>query len=152
LNQPCPCRLPATGVINPDAATAAHIAGLAAAVFGAGFTGNPGSHQGALKRCEQLCSQLQVPVINHPSNIRKTARDKIPVLLKGIPGLRVPETISLTPRSPGDIFTEVDRAGLVFPVIVILAGKHGGKSSILITGRDDIDKLTTVPLTAIKKA
>jgi glutathione synthase/RimK-type ligase-like ATP-grasp enzyme len=108
------------------------------------------SHQGALKRCEALCRKAQLPVINHPSNIRKTTRDNIPVLLKDIPGLKVPATIALTPRSPGDIFTEIDRAGLVFPVIVRLAGQHGGISSILISGRDDVDKLHVYPFDGSK--
>ena len=111
---------------------------------------DPDSHHGALKRCEVLCNQIQLPVINHPSKILKTTRDNIPVLLKDIPGLEVPETISLTPRTPEDIFTEIDRAGLVFPVIVRLAGSHGGISSILITGRDDIDKLHVYPFDGSK--
>lgn len=111
---------------------------------------DPDSHQGSLKRCESLCSQIQVPVINHPSKILKTTRDNIPVLLKDIPGLKVPATVSLTPRSPEDIFTEIDRADLVFPVIVRLAGAHGGKSSILITGHDDIGKLHVYPFDGSK--
>ncbi len=103
------------------------------------------SHQGALKRCEALCLKAQRPVINHPSHIRKTTRDNIPVLLQDIPGLQIPETIAITPRSPDDIFTEIERAGLEFPVIVRLAGQHGGVSSILVSGRDDYDKLHVYP-------
>lgn len=108
------------------------------------------SHQGALKRCEALCRKAQLPVINHPSNIRKTTRDNIPVLLKDIPGLQVPATVAVTPRSPDDIFTEIDRAGLEFPVIVRLAGQHGGISSILISGRNDYDKLHVYPFDGSK--
>lgn len=102
---------------------------------------DPDSHSRSLKRCEELCWKMQLPVINHPSRIFKTTRDNIPILLKHIPGLRVPATISLVPRSPEDIFTGIDREGLAFPVIVRTAGSHGGISSILIRGRDDFDKL-----------
>jgi len=106
---------------------------------------DPDSHHGALKHCEVLCRQLQLPVINHPSRILQTTRDNIYRMLHDIPGLTVPETIRLTPRSPEDVFTEIDRAGLAFPVIVRLAGSHGGKSCILITGRSDLDKLHVYP-------
>jgi len=102
---------------------------------------DPDSHHQTLKRCEELCWKLQLPVINHPTKILKTTRDSISLLLKDIPGLRVPETIRFIPRSPGDVYAEIDRAGLALPVIVRTAGSHGGISSILITGRDDFDKL-----------
>ena len=106
---------------------------------------DPDSHHGALKRCEVLCRQLQLPVINHPSKILQTTRDNVYRMLHDIPGLTVPETIRFTPRSPEDVFTEIDRADLALPVIIRLAGKHGGESSILITGRNDIDKLHVYP-------
>ena len=106
---------------------------------------DPDSHHGALKRCETLCEQLQCTVINHPSKILQTTRDNISRLLQDIPGLRMPLTVRLQPRSPEDIYSEIEKAGLDFPVIVRLAGSHGGESSILITGRNDIDKLHVYP-------
>jgi len=102
---------------------------------------DPDSHYKTLKRCEELCNKIPLPVINHPSKILSTTRDNIPVLLKDIPGLKVPETVRFTPLSPEDIYTEIDRAGLAFPVIVRTAGSHGGISSILISGQDDLNKL-----------
>lgn len=106
---------------------------------------DPDSHHGSLIKCEQLCTQMQLPVINHPSRILQTTRDNMSVLLKRIPGLTTPDTICFIPRSPEDIFTEIDKAGLAFPVIVRLAGSHGGESTRLITGRSDIDKLHVYP-------
>jgi len=102
---------------------------------------DPDSHYGTLKRCEELCWKLQLPVINHPTRILATTRDNITILLKDIPGLLLPATISITPRSPDDIFTAVEREGLAFPVIVRTAGSHAGLNCFLINGRDDIDKL-----------
>jgi glutathione synthase/RimK-type ligase-like ATP-grasp enzyme len=102
---------------------------------------DPDSHYLTLKHCEELCSKIPLPVINHPTKILETTRDNIPVLLQNIPGLKVPHTVRITPLSPEDIYTEIDRAGLAFPVIVRTAGSHGGISNILITGREDFDKL-----------
>lgn len=101
----------------------------------------PDSHQGSLKRCQELCWKLQLPVINHPTRILATTRDNIPVLLKDIPRLIVPATISITPRSPEDIYTAIENEGLALPVIVRTAGSHGGVSCILVNGREDFDKL-----------
>jgi len=106
---------------------------------------DPDSHYGALKRCEMLCQQLQCPVINHPSKILQTTRDNISRLLQDIPGLRMPLTVRLQPGSPEDIFTEIEKAGLEFPVIVRLAGSHGGKDIILLPGHDDLGKLHVYP-------
>ena len=102
---------------------------------------DPDSHYKTLKRCEELCNKIPLPVINHPSKILQTTRDNIPLLLKDIPGLKVPGTVRFTPLSPEEIYTEIDRAGLAFPVIVRTAGSHGGISSILISGHDDLAKL-----------
>lgn len=102
---------------------------------------DPDSHHSTLKRCEELCWKLQLPVINHPTHILATTRDNTPIMLKDIPGLVVPATISITPASPEDVFTAIEEQGLALPVIVRAAGTHGGITSLLIRGREDYDKL-----------
>jgi glutathione synthase/RimK-type ligase-like ATP-grasp enzyme len=106
---------------------------------------NPDTHRGALQHCEELCRKLQLPVINPPARILQTTRDNISVLLKDIEGLEVPLTIRITPHSPGDIFTAIEASELDYPVIVRLAGTHGGASVILVNGREDLDKLHVFP-------
>lgn len=106
---------------------------------------DPDSHHGALTHCDNLCNQLQLPVINHPARILRTTRDNVSRLLQDIPGVKMPKTVRFTPASPDDIFSEMDHAGLGFPVIVRLAGTHSGKSSLLLGGRDELAKLHVYP-------
>jgi glutathione synthase/RimK-type ligase-like ATP-grasp enzyme len=106
---------------------------------------DPDTHRGALQHCEELCWKLQLPVINLPVRILQTTRDNISVLLKDIEGLEVPLTIRITPRSPGDIFTAIEASELDYPVIVRLTGTHGGASTILVNGPEDLDKLHVYP-------
>lgn len=102
---------------------------------------DPDSHSKTLMKCEELVKKLGVPVLNNPKSIRKTTRDSISNLLQDIPNLYVPKTIRVTPKSPDDIYTEIASAGLSFPVIVRTVGSHGGKTTILIEGREDYEKL-----------
>ncbi|MGB5306726.1 MAG: hypothetical protein WBO57_10835 [Gammaproteobacteria bacterium] len=106
---------------------------------------DPDSHHGALIHCENLCNQLQLPTINHPSMILRNTRDNVSRLLQDIPGVKMPRTVRFTPRSPQDIFSGIDNTGLNFPVIVRIAGTHGGETSLLLAGRDELAKLHVYP-------
>lgn len=106
---------------------------------------DPDSHHGALVHCLNLCNQLQLPTINHPAKILRNTRDNVSRLLQDIPGVIMPRTVRFTPRSPEDVFTEIDNSGLGFPVIIRIAGSHGGETSRLITGMYDLVKLHVYP-------
>ena len=106
---------------------------------------DPDSHVEALRRCESFCDQLGVPVINHPAAIRQTTRDRVATLLQGIPGVTMPATVRCAPKSPDEIYAVMKRENLEYPVIVRLAGVHGGVSSVLITSNRDRDKLHVYP-------
>lgn len=106
---------------------------------------DPDSHHDTLERCATVCNQLKVPVINHPEKILHTTRDNVARRLDGIPGVHMPRTIRFRPRSPEDIFTKIDEAGFVFPVIVRIAGVHGGESNVFLESRDDLHKLHVYP-------
>ncbi len=106
---------------------------------------DPDSHRGALERCVQLCEQVPCPVINRPEKILATSRERVSEMLQGIPGVVMPQTIRCQPNSPADVFTQAEAADLKYPVIVRQAGAHGGKTSTLISGRDDLPKLDVYP-------
>lgn len=106
---------------------------------------DPDSHRGTLNACAELCEQYGVPVINDPGKVLQTTRDGVASLLGGISGVRMPATERIIARSPGDVFEAIERTGLRFPVIVRMAGVHGGKSNVLIAGKDDLAKLHIYP-------
>ena len=103
------------------------------------------SHAGALRRCEAFCDHLGVPIINHPRHVRHTTREAMSTTLQGIHGVIMPRTVRCTPGSPDEIYALIKRERLSYPVIVRLAGRHGGTSSILIRSSRDRNKLHVYP-------
>jgi len=103
------------------------------------------THRGALERCAELCSQLDVPVINRPQAIMRTTRDAVYQRLQGIPGVIVPRTVRFAPHSPEAVFKAAASEDFPFPFIVRIAGKHGGKSMLRINSREDYPVLHQYP-------
>ena len=106
---------------------------------------DPDSHKTTLERCVKMCSALGVPVINHPANILRTSRDSVANLLGDVPGVKMPKTIRFKPRAPEDVFKQIAESGFDFPVIVRIAGVHGGKSNVFVESESDLHKLHIYP-------
>ena len=85
-----------------------------------------------LPQALELVERLGRPVINHPKLIMNTDREAIARRFAGIPGCVVPRTI----RVAGPVLTEAAMnkqfAGFSLPLLVRVAGTHGG---------DDFDKV-----------
>ncbi len=96
------------------------------------------SHVAALNRCEAFCKQQGKPVINPPALIRRTTRDGISRLLQDIPGLRVPLTVCIAPRSPDDVANAISEHAFTFPLIFRQVGDHGGVSTVLLEHAESI--------------
>lgn len=103
------------------------------------------SHRGALERCVELCTQVRTPVVNPPDKVLRTSRDRVSVLLQGIPGVTMPRTVRFNPASPGEVFERAEAENFDWPFIVRIAGDHGGKSMIRVTGREDYPALHVYP-------
>jgi len=103
------------------------------------------THRGALERCAELCAQMPSPVINRPERIMQTTRDRVSVLLQGIPGVIMPRTVRFQPTSPEDVFERAASEKIDFPFIVRVAGDHAGKSMVLINGVADHKFLHVFP-------
>lgn len=85
-----------------------------------------------LPQALELVERLGRPVINHPKLIMGTDRETIARRFAGIPGCVIPRTI----RVAGPVLTEAAMnkqfAGFSLPLLVRVAGTHGG---------DDFDKV-----------
>jgi hypothetical protein len=90
-----------------------------------------------LEHLDSVLIGFEGKIVNHPSNVLKTSRDQVARLLAGTPGLRVPKVVRL--RSD-DARSEVERAGLSFPIILRHAGTHGGKVVGLFDTADDLQR------------
>ena len=103
------------------------------------------THHGSLSRCIELCSQVNSPVINRPEHILQTARDRVSESLQGISGVTMPRTVRFKPLSPEDVFVRAEAEKFGWPFIVRLAGLHGGKSMIRVSGPEDYSSLHVFP-------
>ena len=58
---------------------------------------------------------------------------------------RMPRTLRLRPRRPSDVTDTIAAEGLRYPVILRIAGDHGGRSMVKMDGPDDLDPLFSIP-------
>ena len=95
-----------------------------------------------LATAAELVDRLGKLTINHPRRILGTGRDAVGRLLAGIPHCRVPDTARLTRAAlaAADIAATLSRRGFAFPLLLRVAGTHGGEAFEKIDGARDIAK------------
>jgi glutathione synthase/RimK-type ligase-like ATP-grasp enzyme len=106
--------------------------------------GDPDICSHALELAAQIVRKTGRPCFNHPDAIAATTRDRVARALTGIPGLDVPKTIRVAVPTPSEVLKAVGREGLRYPILVRVAGSHGGINMIKVDSpavADEIDKL-----------
>ncbi|MBK8072480.1 MAG: hypothetical protein IPK34_10950 [Ramlibacter sp.] len=89
----------------------------------------------ALAQATEFVKAMGTPCFNHPSAVLATTRDGVARALDGVAGLAVPRTVKVKVDTLAQLKAAMDEAGIRFPVIVRLAGDHGGVSTALV--KDD---------------
>jgi hypothetical protein len=97
---------------------------------------------GALGLIEQIVSKVARPCFNAPAAIRRTTRDQVSRALEGIPGLIVPRTIRIPGCPPDEVLAAAQEAALTFPILVRVAGAHGGLEMVRIDKPDDAGRIS----------
>lgn len=98
-----------------------------------------------LRRCETIRQQSGLPCFNLPERVARTSRDGVAGALQNIDGVHMPRTLRLRPRRPSDVTDTIAAEGLRYPVILRIAGDHGGRSMVKMDGPDDLDPLFSIP-------
>ena len=107
---------------------------------------DPDSHSIALKKAQQVRNIFaDVPCINEPTAVELCSREKVSRKLNGIPGLVVPKTIRTNIGKVTDVVREWE-GQFDGPVLLRRAGVHGGRSTILLRNRDDLEQLEAIAL------
>jgi hypothetical protein len=91
-----------------------------------------------LKKADQIATQTRRACFNFPKSVAKTTRDEVARTLHGIEGLRVPKTIRHAFDGVDGLSAAIADAGLAWPVLVRIAGDHGGVSTIKIDRPSEI--------------
>jgi hypothetical protein len=91
-----------------------------------------------LENMRKLLRDLPGKIINRPEAVLRSTRDQVARRLAGIPGLLVPKVVRLRTDKPAIAVQTVKQAGLVFPLILRLAGTHTGKVVGCFDSVDDL--------------
>lgn len=109
------------------------------------YIADPDSHSIALGQAIEIVEKLGRPCFNDPRMVAQTRRDQIASRLSGVDGLFVPRTILIKPARPGDFPAAAAEHGLNYPLIVRLAGDHGGISTLRIDDPGKWDDIFNLP-------
>lgn len=103
---------------------------------------DPDTNKKTLLQAEELLHESDIPVINRPENILNATREKVYTCLHELdPGIIIPKTIKITPRSLADIQAVIDEQIMAYPFIFRDAGAHGGHAMIRIDSSDEMTLL-----------
>jgi len=91
-----------------------------------------------LGKAEELVARTGRACFNNPTSVKKSTRDGVAQMLQGIKGLVAPRTIRHEFHGEQGLATAIADAGLVYPVLVRVAGDHGGVSLIKVDKPEDL--------------
>jgi len=96
----------------------------------------------ALELIEQIVSKVARPCFNAPAAIARTTRDQVARALEGIPGLIVPKTIRIPACPPDEVIRAARDGALSFPILVRVAGAHGGLEMVRVDSPEDVGRIS----------
>ena len=83
-------------------------------------------------RSKQIVERTGRACFNHPASVMRSTRDGVATMLQGIKGVVVPRTIRHAFDGEEGLRKAIADAELSYPVIVRIAGDHGGVSTIKV--------------------
>jgi glutathione synthase/RimK-type ligase-like ATP-grasp enzyme len=102
---------------------------------------DPDGYRQSLGIAEQITSQIDVPVINHPKSTYKTGKDTLWQLFGDRNDIQVPKTIRVAPRRLAEIGEIVQSGEMKYPFLFKEAGEMEVQSSFLVKSSVDIREL-----------
>jgi glutathione synthase/RimK-type ligase-like ATP-grasp enzyme len=106
--------------------------------------GDPDLCAGSLSLIEKIASKVDRPCFNAPAAVARSTRDGVAQALAGLDGIDVPKTIRVAPSDPLQVLGAIEDAGLCFPVLIRIAGAHGGEDMLRVDRPDDAGEIGTL--------
>lgn len=91
----------------------------------------------SLAMLADVVAKLGAPAFNMPRAIIESTRDRVSAKLSAIPGLVVPRTVRLRLSEQTGFRSALDDCGIEYPLIVRIAGTHGGLTTVRIDRPQD---------------
>ena len=79
-----------------------------------------------LERAQRIADQLQIPLLNHPTVVLETNREKIAAKITGIPFTRTPHFVRMSGQEISEKIAAHADFGFSLPMLLRAAGTHGG--------------------------
>lgn len=92
----------------------------------------------ALRAIEAAVAKSRANCFNDPAAIQGTRRDLVAEKLAGIAGLCMPRTLRLRIHEPAELGEAIAREGLAWPLLLRVAGNHGGKDLVKVDRPEDL--------------
>lgn len=103
------------------------------------YMADPDLYAEALAKAELIAAQTGLPILNHPTAVLNSRRDRSARLLAAIPGVRTPRTVRLSAPTRAELITAILDAGLGFPLLLRPAGRHGGAGLVRLESREELE-------------
>jgi len=92
---------------------------------------------GSLGLIERITNQVARPCFNSPAAVARSTREQVASMLADLPGMDVPKTIRIHAKTVEQVLEAIDKTRLAFPVLVRVAGAHGGEEMVRIDRPED---------------
>ena len=102
---------------------------------------NYDNQRNSIDSFEQKFSTTDIPIINHPSGIKKSTRDTIYDAFKTSSEFIVPKTVRVRPKSVKNVFELAREHSFEFPFIFRTIAENNAKNMVKIYSIEDTDKL-----------
>jgi glutathione synthase/RimK-type ligase-like ATP-grasp enzyme len=100
----------------------------------------------SLRMLDELLDHTAAGCFNHPRAVLDSGRDRVATKLSGIAGLQMPRTIKVRISEPADIVREASEHQLEFPLIIRVAGSHGGDTTVKVDSAGEVaSRLRNLP-------
>lgn len=99
----------------------------------------------ALNHAALFVGKTGTPCFNHPLAVQRTTRDEVARRLEGIEGLEIPRTVRVKVSRLAELRAAAQGAGLRYPLLVRMAGDHGGVSTVRVEDADDWEAANPLP-------
>lgn len=102
---------------------------------------NYDNHKTSIESFEQKFVNSEIPILNHPSAIKKSTRDAIYNAFESNHDFIVPKTVRVVPKSVKNVFELAMQFEFSFPFIFRSIGENNAKNMERIDSLADADKL-----------
>jgi len=103
---------------------------------------NPDCSTNALNYLSQFIRQATLPVVNYPSSVLETSRDKIYKNLKDLDSkIIIPRCDKIIPNSIKEVKEYLKKNNFPFPIIFRTTADHGSENMVRIDDISDLNKL-----------